>query len=108
MMSKVKINSIGFFNFHSYALAERDDLDRMTDSEQTYRSLLDMGIDDNLAKEASRRYVRNIEAAADWCFGAGMNASIQLLVLHVYQLRYTVEAGAGHKSNEVSGSQRQR
>jgi hypothetical protein len=48
---------------------------KMSSAEKTYHSLLDFGIEPALAKEASKRYVSNVEAAVDWCFGTGSNVS---------------------------------
>lgn len=47
----------------------------MPGADETYNSLLDFGIETVIAREASKRYLGNVEAAADWCFGAGANVS---------------------------------
>jgi hypothetical protein len=52
----------------------------MPSADETYNSLLDFGIDTDIAREASKRYLGNVEAAADWCFGAGANVSWSCLV----------------------------
>lgn len=50
----------------------------MTDGERTYASLLDFGVEPALAREASKRYAANVEAAADWCFGAGLDVGASI------------------------------
>jgi hypothetical protein len=50
----------------------------MSKSTATYNSLVAFDIDPVLALEASNRYADNIEAAADWCFGAGQDVRVHL------------------------------
>lgn len=44
--------------------------------DETYQTLLAFGIDHTLAHEAANRYLNKVEAAADWCFGAGSDVRI--------------------------------
>lgn len=48
----------------------------MSGADGTYDNLISFGVDTVLAREASKRYAGNVEAAADWCFGAGSNVSL--------------------------------
>lgn len=47
-------------------------------AEQTYTTLVEMGLDQAVAREAAKRYDANVERAAEWCLGDGMTVSTPL------------------------------